>query len=270
MANYIIGDIQGCFQGLQKLLAKVDFNPSKDVLWSVGDLVARGEDSLGTLIYLMELKDSFRTVLGNHDLHLLSIASGIKPAKKNDNLTDLLASPDINKICQWLREKPLALSLDEHNHIVHAGLYPQWSTRELHQYSKEVESQLSSNDYEALLKNMYGSGAQTWSESLSGYPRLKFIIDACTRMRFLHQDYALDFKCKTAPDVSCDDPKLLPWFTAPNPNLNAQERIFFGHWASLMGNTQTNTFIGLDTGYVWGNTMTLFHFEKNEKVSIDF
>jgi len=266
MASYVIGDIQGCYAGLRRLLDSVSFESGRDSLYAVGDLIARGEDSLNTLRYLRSLGSSFYSVLGNHDLHFLSVSQGIKKAKRSDNLEPLLKAPDIEELTAWLRQWPLAMALDERHTMVHAGLYPGWSTAQLLTYSQEIAEQLKSVKWCQLLENMYGDGPPKWHDKLSGKQRQRFIINATTRMRFVRPSLALNLSVKSAPK---DAPSSLrPWFDIPNQQLKAEERILFGHWAALQGNTSSNQFVALDTGYVWGNTMTLWHKETNECIAV--
>ena len=267
MATYLVGDIQGCYDGLERLLAEVEFNPAKDTLIGVGDLIARGPDSLKTLKYLYKLGDSFNTVLGNHDLHFLAITQGIAYAKQNDQLTPLLNDKNLSRYIEWLRQFPLALRLDKNSLVAHAGLYPTWSFKKAVALSDEVCESLTGKHWREMLTKMYGAEPRLWNNQLSGQSRNRFIINAFTRMRFLTLGKALEFNTKSSPSNS---PKTLhPWFLFKNKKLKDNQRVFFGHWASLMGNTGNEQYIGLDTGYVWGNQMTLFNLKKNELVSVD-
>jgi bis(5'-nucleosyl)-tetraphosphatase (symmetrical) len=266
MPTYIVGDIQGCFLGLQRLLKKVDFSPENDRLIAVGDLVGRGTQALETLDYLYSLKDSFDTVLGNHDLHLLAIYAGIRKAKPDDNLDILLASTQLKTYINWLRCKPLALMADQNTLVTHAGLYPQWSVKKAIKVSVEVSEQLQARDWKKCLANMYGNQPSTWQKSLLAAQRLRFIVNAMTRMRFIENHDELDFNCKTSPDLAPDN--LTPWFKILNKKLKMDQRIVFGHWASLNGNTHDSQFCGLDTGYVWGQEMTLLNLSSGELFSV--
>lgn len=266
MATYIIGDIQGCYAGLCQLLDNVSFNPENDTLYSVGDLIARGEDSLNTLRLLRSFGESFKTVLGNHDLHFLAVSQGLKKAKRNDNLEPLLAAPELPDIVDWYRQWPLAMSIDSNHTIVHAGLYPAWSVKQLLQYSEEISQNLRSVRWRQLLENMYGNGPAKWQDKLKGKDRQRFIINATTRMRFVEKSLALNLNVKSAP---ADAPSsLLPWFSIKNKQLEPQHKIIFGHWAALLGNTTSPQFVALDTGYVWGNTMTALHLEAGTTISV--
>ena len=255
----IVGDIQGCYTGLRKLLDKCQFDPASDRLLAVGDLVARGEDSLATVDYLMSLGSRFDSVLGNHDLHLLSVIEGIRSPNPKDNLKNLLGSERLKDIGRWLRTFGLALKADEHHTLVHAGLFPQWGTDQLLALSDEVSEWLTSDRYPELLHNMYDNDPEQWNEQLSGFARLRFIINACTRMRFVSTDYRLDLKEKGKPGSAPEH--LKPWFNLENKALKDNEKVVFGHWAALNGVTDKKQVIGLDTGYVWGNEMTAYCIE---------
>lgn len=259
MAHYIVGDIQGCYRGLRKLLKKVQFDASRDHLWAVGDLVARGDDSLSTLEFLYDMGDQFHTVLGNHDLHLIAIANGIRNAKPNDNLGPLMASPALPRLIDWLRQQPLARRIDKHTLLVHAGLYPQWSLKRCEKLSEKVSKRLRSDNHIELLQQMYGNHPTHWSPELSGMDQLRFVINACTRMRFLERDGALNFAAKESPTSA--PTSIEPWFNIENSNLKPKQRVIFGHWAALNGLNSHSQYFGLDTGYVWGGALTALRLE---------
>lgn len=266
MATYVIGDIQGCYDGLRRLLEVVNFEPGRDTLYAVGDLIARGEDSLSTVHFLRSLGSSFCSVLGNHDLHFLAVSQGIKKAKRSDNLQPLLDTPALPVIVDWFRQWPLAMVIDEQHTLVHAGLYPGWSTSQLLSYSQEIATTLQGLRWRQMLENMYGEGPSRWSNKLKGKQRRRFIINATTRMRYVRSSLALNLTIKCAPN---DAPNSLrPWFALPNKKLNSDEKILFGHWAALQGKTSSAQFIALDTGFVWGNVLTLWHKETGECFSI--
>lgn len=245
---------------------KAKFDPANDKLWAVGDLIARGPESLQTLQYLHKLGDSFDTVLGNHDLHFLAIYAGFKTEKRSDHLTPLLNNKHLEKYAEWLRTKPLALSPRKDVLITHAGLYPDWSIKKALKLSGEIQEQLAGDNWQILLRDMYGNDPEKWDKSLTGMPRWRFIINAFTRMRFLTAQRTLEFSTKTAPDASPEN--IVPWFELANRKLEKNQRIIFGHWAALMGHTASAQFIGLDTGYVWGNQLTLLNLNKNKTLSI--
>lgn len=266
MSNFIVGDIQGCYSGLRRLLDKANFDPAKDKLWAVGDLVARGAESLETLQFLYSLGNSFDTVLGNHDLHFLAIYCGIRKPKSGDLLNKLLDSADVDLFANWLRQKKLAIQLSETTMIAHAGLYPHWSIKKALKLSDEVHQQLISTEWTHLLTAMYGSVPSHWSPSLKGYDRWRFVINAFTRMRFLTKSEGLEFEAKMAPNSS--NRNLQPWFKVVNAKLKPEEVIFFGHWAALMGVTHSTNYVGLDLGYVWGNQLGMYNFEENKLISV--
>ena len=268
--TYVIGDIQGCYDGLRRALDKVEFDETNDKLLAVGDLVARGEDSLNTLRFLKSLGSQFSSVLGNHDLHLLAVVNDIRKAKKSDKLTPLLNASDLTELIYWLRQFPLAMKLDEQSVMVHAGLNPKWSIDKCISLSDEVSNILKSDDYATFLSSMYGNTPDNWSDNLEGDERLRFIVNACTRMRFVHTDGTLDFENKSHPGAVSHSTSstLRPWFEVENKKLGDDQRVVFGHWAALSGETNSSRFIGLDTGYVWGQSMTLLNLNTSSLVSV--
>lgn len=266
MAHYFVGDIQGCFIELTRLLDNVDFNPSKDELWAVGDLVARGPDSLKVMELFLSLGNAAKTVLGNHDLHLLSLINRVKTAKKSDQLAPLLASSNQSAFVDFIRHQPLMRELPQYNLVMcHAGVPPQWTIDNLRQESAQVSDALLQKNYLTdLINQMYTQESENWDPSATGITRLRYCINALTRMRYLHQNGALDFQCKISPtDISNQD--LRPWFEFSH-QLPKNTRIVFGHWAALMGKTNNPNYIALDTGCCWGGEMTLWHLETNEKI----
>jgi bis(5'-nucleosyl)-tetraphosphatase (symmetrical) len=265
LANYVVGDIQGCYYALRSLLDKVGFDPAADKLWAVGDLIGRGPQALETLEFLYSLGPAFDTVLGNHDLHFLAVHCGIKADKKADKLSALLNSEDIDKYVNWLRHLPLALTITPDTLLTHAGLYPQWSFSQALAYSSEITRQLQGENWRVLLKHMYGSEPKTWHDTLSEFPRWRFIINAFTRMRFMQHNTGLEFSHKGTPEET--DKDLTPWFKVPNNNLLEGQQVIFGHWAAVAGKTGDRRFIALDTGYVWGQQLTLVNLQNMHKTS---
>ncbi|GHA65236.1 symmetrical bis(5'-nucleosyl)-tetraphosphatase [Photobacterium aphoticum] len=262
MSTYLVGDIQGCLDDLQVLLDTAQFNPAQDTLWLTGDLVARGPRSLDTLRFVHQLGDRATTVLGNHDLHLLAVAHGIARNKPRDKLQPILDAPDRDALMHWLRHQPLLAEHPEHAFVMtHAGLPPQWTLEQARAYAREVEAVLQSDRYLWLLENMYGNGPDQWDPSLTGIERYRFIINAFTRMRFCYPDGRLDMDCKLAPEHS-GEAGLIPWFQLERPQID--KKMIFGHWAALMGYEDENV-IGLDTGCVWGNSMTLLRWEDGAR-----
>ncbi|MEM0911436.1 MAG: symmetrical bis(5'-nucleosyl)-tetraphosphatase [Pseudomonadota bacterium] len=270
MKKFVIGDIQGCYTGLRTLLNKAKFKPDRHKLVAVGDLVARGEDSLNTLLMLMDMGDGFDTVLGNHDLHLIAIAHGIRSPKPNDNLDNLLKHSEFPKIVDWLLTKPLAIRIKPKTLIVHAGLYPQWSFKQAIAFSDRIQQQLQSDNIVRFLDAMYGNEPAVWRPGLTETDENRFIVNAMTRMRYITPSLALEFTTKCHPSAAPHH--LLPWFLADNKQLKSSQRIIFGHWASLHGlmcrhHISGTQLIGLDTGYVWGNKMSLFNLQ-NEDITV--
>lgn len=267
MATYIVGDLQGCLDELLCLLKEVAFDPQKDELWLTGDLVARGPKSLECLRYIKRLGASATTVLGNHDLHLLAVAKGKVKHKKRDHLDALLNAHDSEALLHWLAQQPLLAIHPVHQFImVHAGISPQWSQKKAIHYAQEVEALLQSERLDWLLENMYGNTPSHWNKSLQGIDRYRMIINVFTRMRFCFPDGALEFACKNSPKQN-DDPNLHPWFEIKGPHLKGAPLIF-GHWAALMGKVNKDNLYALDTGCVWGNSMTLLRWEDKAVFSM--
>ncbi|CAM2809007.1 symmetrical bis(5'-nucleosyl)-tetraphosphatase [Vibrio rarus] len=257
MSNYLVGDIQGCLDELLLLLEQVSFNPDKDTLWIAGDLVARGPKSLETLRFIRSMGDAVNVVLGNHDLHLIAISLGLHKANPKDKTLAILQATDCQEIIHWLRQQPL---LVEHPEFVmtHAGIYPLWTLQQAREAAQEVQSMLSGEHWQQLIQQMYGNSPDIWQESLSGMPRLRFAINALTRMRYCYHDGRLDMASKQPPELE-DSAVLVPWFEL-NSRKKLQKTAVFGHWAALMG-IDSQQVIGLDTGCVWGNYMTMLRWE---------
>lgn len=263
MAVYAVGDIQGCLEPLQCLLRKVDFNPSRDTLWAVGDLVNRGPASLETLRFIDGLGNACISVLGNHDLHLLACAYDRKRLRKSDTLLPILDAPDSEALLQNMRQRPLAYFDSSRNVIMsHAGIPPIWSVAETCRYAAEVEAVLRCDQQLPwFLDEMYGNEPARWDPALDGTRRLRVITNYLTRMRFCRPDGTLDLKSKEGPN---DPPKgFSPWFKLPRRDQDT--RIIFGHWAALEGKVKVPGIHGLDTGCVWGNRMTLMDVDSGEK-----
>jgi bis(5'-nucleosyl)-tetraphosphatase (symmetrical) len=267
MATYFIGDIQGCYDELQAILSKVDFTPSRDELWIVGDMVARGDKSLETIRYIKSLEGAAKPVLGNHDLHLLALYGKVKRPKPSDQLSALLAADDIGEIVDWLRMQPLIRRHPTEAIIMtHAGIPPQWDIETAMQQASAVHDVLKSDCYLTyLIANMYTNDVDSWSKSMPHRERLIYCINALTRMRYIHGDGRLDFEHKHPPD-SNRDTTLKPWFDCPRTVSN-KYTIVFGHWAALMGKVDKPSFQALDTGCCWGQYLTLWHLESNQKIT---
>lgn len=266
MANYFVGDVQGCFDELELVLNKVGFNPSVDCLWAVGDLIARGSGSLQTLQYFKSLQGSAKVVLGNHDLHLLAVHGKLKRANPKDHLTELLTSPDIEMLVDWIRLQPLYQEYPEQNILMtHAGIPPQWDLYTLRTQADIVAEALQQPDYlTALIAKMYTNLVDHYSDNLSELDKQIYTINALTRMRYLYPDGRLDFNCKL-PIHQCDNPQLSPWYSHP-ALLHPKHTIIFGHWAAIMGKVDSPALQALDTGCCWGEHLTLWHLESDQKI----
>lgn len=260
MATYIVGDIQGCLAELEQLLIRVDFDPLNDELWLAGDLVARGPQSLATLRYVRSLGSQAQIVLGNHDLHLIASWLGFAKVKKKDQTAAILSAPDCDELMHWLRQQPLIVEHPQHQFImVHAGISPQWAPQQALQLAEEVHQVLRGDHYAEFFQHMYGDLPNAWSDDLAGFARLRFIVNVLTRMRYCYADGSLDFQNKQPPQ-SNTNVSLKPWFEIEGPHIGAQP-ILFGHWAALMGATNRRDVIGLDTGCVWGNQLTMIRWQ---------
>ena len=260
MAVYAIGDIQGCYDPFRRLLDELDFDPSTDTLWLAGDLVNRGPKSLKTLRFVKSLGEAAISVLGNHDLHLLALAAGaVHFGRRFDSLEKLINAPDADELCDWLRQRPMAhydAGLD--TLLVHAGTHPEWDVKKTLARAAEVEEELRHGDYETLLGKMYGNTPNGWSGKLTGYKRLRFIINCLTRMRMITTANKLNFTHSGSPWRARKN--LLPWYMAENP-ATAETRVAFGHWSQL-GLVVLPKLISLDTGCVWGRQLTAVRLDK--------
>lgn len=264
MAIYAVGDIQGCYEELQKLLARINFDPAQDQLWLVGDLVNRGPGSLEVLRLVRSLGDSAITVLGNHDLHLLAVAEGIGKLHNGDTLDSILNAPDRDGLLHWLRHQRLLHVADGHV-LVHAGLLPQWSVKQALTLAHEVESALRGNDYAVFLEKMYGNTPPGWKDGLHGYARLRVIVNAFTRLRICNARGEMEFKFKR--EVEEIPEGYLPWFeVAQRKSLDAT--IIFGHWSALGLKVEPHL-IALDTGCLWGGPMTAIRLQDRQLFQVE-
>lgn len=265
MATYAIGDIQGCYYAFQKLLNTINFNPRDDSLWLVGDIINRGAESLAVLRWCYEHRDSIQMVLGNHDLHTIAVAHGIRKPNRSDTIQSVIEAPDAHTLLTWLRHQPLMVSNKDYV-MVHAGLLPQWQISDAFSYAKEVESALQSKTYIDFLSNMYGNTPNRWQDNLDGYDRLRLIVNAMTRMRVCTPEGALDFTFK---GELLDVPNgLLPWFDLPN-RATIRQTIIFGHWSAL-GLQQRKNIVSLDTGCLWGGKLTAMCLETKVITQMSF
>lgn len=249
--NYLIGDLQGCCDALERLLQRLDFSPSRDRLWLLGDLVNRGPASLATLRRLIGLGDAATCLLGNHDLHLLAAAHGVRRPHAGDTVDDILDAPDRPALVDWLRQQRLAVH-DTGWLMVHAGVPPQWSAADTLALAGEVEAVLRGPDLPDFLQAMYGNQPARWSPRLTGTDRLRFVVNALTRLRFCSADGEMDFKTKDGAGAA--PPGFMPWFDVPG-RRTAGTPMAFGHWSTL-GLLDRPDLLGLDTGCVWGGQLT--------------
>ena len=251
MATYAIGDIQGCYSTFRRMLDGLSFDPARDRLWLVGDLVNRGPQSLAVLRFVKGLGARAITVLGNHDLHLLVVAAGHVRQHAGDTLNAVLRAPDRDELLDWLRRRKLMHAAGRYA-MVHAGLLPQWTIAKALALAREVEAALQSDDYGEFLRHMYGNQPDRWREDLTGFDRLRAIINTFTRLRLCTTAGRMEFAHKGKP---VGLPRgYQPWFTVPR-RRNRATTIIFGHWAAL-GLYMDSNVAGLDTGCVWGRELT--------------
>ena len=265
MATYAVGDLQGCLEPLKCLLKQVAFDPARDRLWLVGDLVNRGPQSLDTLRFLYNIRESLVCVLGNHDLHLLAAGHNIERLKKADTLREILQAPDCAELLEWVRQQKL-MHYDEARNIalVHAGIPPQWSLRKALKCAAEVEEALrDDNRFTPYLDGMYGNEPLKWDSDLKGVTRLRVITNYFTRMRFCTAEGKLDLKSKEGLESAPHGYK--PWFQHKERKTR-DTKIIFGHWAALEGQCNEPNVFALDTGCVWGGSLTLMNVDTGERL----
>ena len=261
---YLIGDLQGCCDAFERLLATLDFSPSRDRLYVLGDLVNRGPCSLRTLERLAGFGASATCLLGNHDLHLLAVAHGVRRAHRSDTLDEILASPRRAHWLDWLRQCRLAV----HEHgwlMVHAGVAPSWTAAQTLALATEVEAMLRSPDLPAFLQVMYGNEPARWDDALVGTDRWRFVVNVLTRIRFCQADGTLDFQLKESAEAA--PPHLMPWFDVPG-RATGDTPIAFGHWSTL-GRLERADVLPLDTGCVWGGRLTAARIDGGRRELID-
>ncbi len=263
MTRYAIGDVQGCYEELRALIARIHFSADRDRLWLVGDLVNRGPRSADTLRFVRALGDNAVVVLGNHDLHLLAVAFGARRKRKSDTIDDVLEANDRDELLEWLITRPLAhFDPQRRDLLVHAGLVPQWSAADALDLAREVETALR-KDPRGLFEQMYGDEPSRWSESMTGPDRLRFAINVLTRLRVCTAEGKVDLKMKGKPPEATADgePRYRPWFDVAS-RRSRDVRIVFGHWSAL-GLVLAPGLVGLDTGCVWGNALTAYDLEAD-------
>lgn len=259
MAIYAVGDIQGCYIELQQMLEQIRFDPAQDKLWLVGDLVNRGPGSLQVLRLVRSLGDSAITVLGNHDLHLLAVAEGAAELHRTDTLDEVLAASDRDELLAWLRRQRLVHAEGDYV-LVHAGLLPQWSVKQVISLAREVEDALRGPDYATFLARMYGNSPPAWDGELAGYKRLRVIVNAFTRMRICTPQGEMEFRFKG--EVEHIPQGYLPWFEVPE-RKSRKATVIFGHWSALGLKVAPNV-IALDTGCLWGGPMTAIRLDDRQ------
>jgi bis(5'-nucleosyl)-tetraphosphatase (symmetrical) len=251
MSLYMIGDVQGCDEALGRLLDEIGFSPSRDTLYLLGDLVNRGPASLQVMRRLMTLEGAAHCLLGNHDLHLLAAAHGIRKPHRGDTLDDILTAPDRDTLLDWLRRRPMALY--EHGWLmVHAGVLPQWDLTDTMARAQELQDALRSSDWTTFLQHMYGNEPAFWSDSLQGTGRLRVVVNAFTRLRFCTAQGVMEFISKEGADGAPTG--FMPWFDVPG-RRTASVPVAFGHWSTL-GDVKRDGVLALDTGCVWGGCLT--------------
>ncbi|MCU7918027.1 MAG: symmetrical bis(5'-nucleosyl)-tetraphosphatase [Candidatus Thiodiazotropha sp. (ex Epidulcina cf. delphinae)] len=261
MPVYAVGDVQGCYDDLQRLLERIRFDPDRDKLWFAGDLVNRGPDSLAVLRFVKSLGKRAVTVLGNHDLHLLALSQGNRSHYKYGALKDILQAPDSQELIDWLRHRPVM-----HHHkkrgysLIHAGLPPQWDLTTAMSCARELEEALRGTKFKKFCQVMYGDQPDLWREDLDGMDRLRFITNCFTRLRYCTRDGRLSMQDKGSPDSQTNG--SVPWFKSPG-RLTKKNRILFGHWSTL-GYRKIGNVWSLDSGCFWGGQLTALRL-RNKK-----
>jgi bis(5'-nucleosyl)-tetraphosphatase (symmetrical) len=264
MAMYLIGDLQGCDEPLQRLLDTIAFSPSRDTLYVLGDLVNRGPASDAVLRRLMGYGDAARCLLGNHDLNLLAVAAGVRKPHRKDTLTAVLQASDREAMLHWLRHQRLAMQEQLGDHtllMVHAGVLPAWTATKTIALAAEVETLLRSPDAVTFFHTMYGNAPVAWHETLAGDDRLRVIVNALTRLRFCTADGQMEFNTKDSADAA--PAGYMPWFAVPG-RQTAHDTLAFGHWSTL-GWLERRDVLALDSGCVWGGCLSALRVAAGAK-----
>ena len=264
MATYAIGDIQGCFDSFRRLLDLIRFEPKRDRLWLVGDLVNRGKHSLETLRFVKGLGKAAITVLGNHDLHLVMLAEGHSKKREDDTLDAILAAPDREELLDWLRRRPM-MHVENGHALVHAGLLPQWTVAQAQALSDEAQAALAAAGYREFLAHMWGSEPPCWRDELAGWPRLRVIVNAMTRMRFCSVEGIMEFKTKG--EIGDTPGGYLPWVAVPG-RRSADHVLVTGHWSAL-GLKIEPKLLALDSGCLWGRHLTAVRLPARKVFQVD-
>lgn len=267
MSDYAIGDIQGCYASLQRLLEFIEFDEKHDRLWFVGDLVNRGPQSLEVLRFIKSLPIKPQITLGNHDLHLLCSLFTKNPWKGHDDtISDIIAAADGEELGHWLRQQSILCYSPQLNVVMcHAGIAPMWDLKQAIDLSKELETVLQGDSYQDFLSHMYGNQPDIWSDDLQGIERLRVITNYFTRMRFCdeHGRLMLDYKGSIAKAPAF----LHPWYAVPK-RKDIEADLVFGHWAALMGQCPNPRIHAIDTGCFWGGSLSALRLQDKELLSV--
>ena len=264
MATYAIGDVQGCYDQLRRLLDEIEFEPARDRLWFVGDLVNRGRQSLEILRFVKALGGGAVTILGNHDLHLLVVAEGFRKPHRSDTLEAVLSAPDRDELLAWLRHRKMMHAENDYA-MVHAGLLPQWTVAQAIGLGQEVERALSGENYREFLRHMYGNEPTRWRDDLLGYHRLRVITNAMTRLRLCTAEGTMEFSHKTG--LQNLPSGFLPWYDVPT-RASRDTAIISGHWAAL-GLVVRSDLLAIDTGCVWGRLLSAVRLDDRRIYQCD-
>jgi bis(5'-nucleosyl)-tetraphosphatase (symmetrical) len=260
---WMIGDLQGCCEPLERLLSHPELRDPKARFWFAGDLVNRGPSSLATLRRVIGLGDRALAVLGNHDLHLLAAAAGVRRPGKSDTINEILDAPDARELIDWLRFRPLA-HYEQGHLLVHAGTLHKWDVAKTLALAGEVQDALRGPNWQKLLEKMYGNEPVAWREEYRGGKRLRVIINALTRMRACTFAGRMELTVKAAP--SAWPSGLIPWFDVPK-RATRDVTVVFGHWSTL-GLLMRPDVICLDTGCVWGGKLTAVRLQDHQVVQV--
>lgn len=267
MATYAIGDIQGCYEEFSRLLDLIDFRESRDRLWLLGDLINRGPDNLSVIRRVMAMGDAAITVFGNHDLHFLAVHRGGHSPGRNDTFSDLLESKHVSDISDWYRHRVFFHRDKELGYVMaHAGVPHLWGAKQALALAAEVEDVIRGAKCEAYFKQLYGDEPDVWNEKWEGMERWRIITNYFTRMRLIDEKGMLNFSHKGSLEDA--PPELSPWFTLRSKNP-LKQKILFGHWAALEGHTGEDCIIGLDTGCVWGRSLTSLRLDDGKMYQVE-
>lgn len=255
MSTYAIGDIQGCFDEFESLLERIGFDEEKDRLWLAGDLVNRGPKSLDVLHWARDHDHCISFVLGNHDLHLVGAALGIRPRRERDTMNEVLDAPDRDLLVDWLIHQPFFHLRDDWI-MVHAGLHPSWTVERAAELAHEAEDALRA-DPSAFLEASYLKPAPQWRDDLEPPERWGALFQTLCRSRITRADGTMDLDFSATLDLIPDG--WAPWFEHPH-NRGKETTVLFGHWSAL-GFYETDGAICLDSGCVWGHSLTAYRLE---------